>query len=142
MAAQVRAALAAGSDLLNKLPYPAKPDHHFVVDPDKWDFYAMDTYRIIGEDALAKRNAEEVIRRSVNAEGVLVAPMRNTEAQLTLAVIAARQGDAEQRGRAWSPGVAGRPAEPPVAAHGRRRAGTGAGRLRRERRRRLPRAAQ
>ena len=56
----------------------------------------MDTYRIVGKDALAKRNAGEVIRRSVNAEGVLVAPMRNTEAQLTLAVIAARQGDAEQ----------------------------------------------
>ena len=96
MAEQVREALDAGSDLLTKLPYPAKPDHHFVVDPDKWDFYAMDTYRIVGEDALAQRNAGEVIRRSVNAEGVLVAPMRNTEAQLTLAVIAARQGDAEQ----------------------------------------------
>jgi hypothetical protein len=67
-----------------------------VVDPDKWDFYAMDTYRTVGEDQLAKRNAEEIIRRSVNPEGVLVSPMRHAEAQLTLAVVAARQGEVEE----------------------------------------------
>ena len=64
-----------------------------MVDPDKWDFYAMDTYRIGGEDELARRNAEEVIRRSTNPEGAVVAPMRKAEAELTLGVIAARQGD-------------------------------------------------
>lgn len=92
----VHAALEKGRALLDKLPYPDRPEHHFVVDPDKWDFYAMDTYRIVGADQLAKRNAEEVIQRSVNPEGVLVSPMRNTEAQLTLAVIAARQGEVEE----------------------------------------------
>jgi tetratricopeptide (TPR) repeat protein len=66
---QVREALGQGSDLLDRLPFPGRPDNHFVVDPDKWDFYAMDTYRIVGEDALAKRNAEEVIRRSVTRTG-------------------------------------------------------------------------
>ena len=96
MPEQVRAALDQGSDLLDRLPFPSRPDNHFVVDPDKWDFYAMDTYRIVGEDTLARRNAEEVIRRSVGPDGQLIAPMRNAEAQLTLAVIAARQGDAAQ----------------------------------------------
>jgi tetratricopeptide (TPR) repeat protein len=96
MAEEVHEALENGRALLDKLPYPERPEHHFVVDPDKWDFYAMDTYRIVGEDQLAKRNADEVIQRSVNPEGVLVAPMRNTEAQLTLAVIAARRGDVEE----------------------------------------------
>jgi tetratricopeptide (TPR) repeat protein len=96
MVEEVHEALENGRALLDKLPYPARPEHQFVVDPDKWDFYAMDTYRIVGEDQLAKRNAEEVIQRSVNPEGVLVAPMRNAEAQLTLAVIAARQGDVEE----------------------------------------------
>jgi hypothetical protein len=67
-----------------------------VVDPDKWDFYAMDTYRIVGEDDLARRNAEEVIRRSMNPEGVVVSPMRKAEAELTLAVVAARQGDVDE----------------------------------------------
>jgi tetratricopeptide (TPR) repeat protein/DNA-binding XRE family transcriptional regulator len=96
MAEEVHAALEKGRALLDKLPFPDRPEHHFAFDPDKWDFYAMDTYRIVGSDQLAKRNAEEVIQRSVTPEGVLVTPMRNTEAQLTLAVIAARQGDVEE----------------------------------------------
>ncbi|WP_410614027.1 XRE family transcriptional regulator [Amycolatopsis sp. lyj-109] len=96
MAEEVHKALDQGSALLDRLPYPDRPDNHFVVDPDKWDFYAMDTYRIVGEDQLAQRNAEEVMRRSVNAEGVPVAPMRIAEAQLTLAVIAARRGDVDE----------------------------------------------
>lgn len=96
MVQEVHEALEKGSALLGKLPYPERPENHFVVDPDKWDFYAMDTYRIVGEDQLAQRNAEEVMRRSVNPEGLIVAPMRYAEAQLTLAVIAARRGDAEE----------------------------------------------
>jgi hypothetical protein len=92
----VHAALERGSELLSSLPYPERPDNHFVVDPDKWDFYAMDTYRIVGEDELAKRNADEVIRRATTPDGVVIAPMRKAEAELTLAVIAARQGDADQ----------------------------------------------
>jgi transcriptional regulator with XRE-family HTH domain len=92
----VHAALERGSELLDGLPYPERPENHFVVDPDKWDFYAMDTYRIVGEDELAKRNAHEVIRRSMNPGGVVLAPMRKAEAELTLAVIAARQGDVDE----------------------------------------------
>lgn len=96
MAEEVHAALEKGRALLDRLPYPERPEHHFAFDPDKWDFYAMDTYRIVGSDQLAKRNAEEVIQRSVSPEGTLVTPMRRTEAELTLAVVAARQGDVEQ----------------------------------------------
>lgn len=92
----VHAALENGSKLLDRLPYPERPDNHFVVDPDKWDFYAMDTYRIVGQDELAKRNADEVIRRSKNSEGAIIAPMRKAEAELTLAVIAARQGNVDE----------------------------------------------
>lgn len=96
MAEEVHEALEKGRELLDKLSYPERPEHHFVVDPDKWDFYAMDTYRIVGEDRLAKRNADEVIRRSVSPEGVVVSPMRYAEAELTQAVVAARRGDAEE----------------------------------------------
>ncbi|MEU3643599.1 hypothetical protein AB0E59_09500 [Lentzea sp. NPDC034063] len=92
-------AMQLGSEKLGSLPYPERPDNHFVVDPDKWDFYAMDTYRIAGRDDLAKRNAEEVIRRSETADGLVVAPMRNAEAKLTLAVVAARSGDHEYASR-------------------------------------------
>jgi hypothetical protein len=93
---QVHTALERGRQLLDGLPYPERPDNHFVVDPDKWDYYAMDTYRIVGEDELAKRNADEVIRRSTSPDGLIVAPMRRAEAELTLAIIAARQGDVDQ----------------------------------------------
>ncbi|HKS45140.1 MAG TPA: hypothetical protein VJT49_08500 [Amycolatopsis sp.] len=93
---EVRQALEKGSALLDNLPFPERPDNHFVVDPDKWDFYAMDTYRIVGQDNLAKRNALEVIRRGVKPDGQIVTPMRNAEAQLTLAVIAARQGETDE----------------------------------------------
>jgi hypothetical protein len=89
-------ALEKGRTLLNSLPYPERPDNHFVVDPDKWDYYAMDCYRIVGEDRAAKQNAQEVIRKSIGSDGVLTAPMRNTEAQLTLGVITAREGNAEE----------------------------------------------
>jgi hypothetical protein len=34
--------------LLESLPYPENLDHHFVVDPGKFDFYAMDCYRLVG----------------------------------------------------------------------------------------------
>lgn len=93
---EVHNALERGRELLDGLPYPERPDNHFVVDPDKWDFYAMDTYRIVGEDELAKRNAHEVIRRSTNPEGFISTPMRKAEAELTLAVIAARQGEIDE----------------------------------------------
>lgn len=96
MPENVHEALENGRALLDRLPYPERPDHHFVVDPDKWDFYAMDAYRIVGHDQLARRNAEEVIRRSVNPEGVVVSPMRRAEAQLTLAVVAARESDIDE----------------------------------------------
>lgn len=86
---KVHDALDKGRALLDTLPYPDRPDHHFVVDPEKWDFYAMDTFRIAGANHLARRNAEEVLRRSM-------APMRRAEAQLTLAVVAAREGDVDE----------------------------------------------
>jgi hypothetical protein len=35
-------------------PIPTNLDHHFVVDPTKYDFYAMDCYRQFAEDHLAE----------------------------------------------------------------------------------------
>lgn len=54
---QVETALDKGRSLLESLPYPEDTDHHFVVDPAKFDFYAMDCYRIAGEDRLAEMYA-------------------------------------------------------------------------------------
>jgi transcriptional regulator with XRE-family HTH domain/tetratricopeptide (TPR) repeat protein len=93
---QVEVALDHGRRVLEGLPLPENLDHHFVIDPLKYDFYSMDAYRILGENERAEIYAGEVIRAHTSADGVELAPMRISEAKLTLGVIAARQGDIEQ----------------------------------------------
>lgn len=93
---QVELALDHGRKLLEGLPYPADLDNHFVVDPAKFDFYAMDCYRTVGEDGLAEVYACEVIRSSTDFNGFERKPMRIAEALVTLAVAAARAGDLSQ----------------------------------------------
>ena len=92
----VEVALDSGRRLLEGMDYPENLDHHFVVDPAKFDYYSMDCYRILGEDKRAEMLAEEVIRVGTDYVGDEVRPMRNAEARLTLGVVAARQGDLEQ----------------------------------------------
>ncbi|MEU4954438.1 XRE family transcriptional regulator [Streptomyces lavendulae] len=93
---QVEVALDRGRRLLEGMPHPENLDNHFVVDPAKFDFYAMDCYRLVGEDKLARTLAEEVLRAGTDFDGTERAPMRNAEARVTLGVTAAREGDLEQ----------------------------------------------
>lgn len=93
---QVEVALDEGRRLLETMPYPENLDHHFVVDPAKFDFYAMDCYRILGEDRLAEMYARQVIETGTRFDGTESSPMRNAEARVTLGVVAARQGDIDQ----------------------------------------------
>src|SRR5206468_1739543 len=83
----------AGRELLARLPFPANPRNHFEVDPTKYDFYAMDCWRLTGADALAAEAAETVIRTSTAPDGRPISPMRLSEAQLTKAEVLARGGD-------------------------------------------------
>ncbi|MGP4047103.1 hypothetical protein [Streptomyces sp. 2A115] len=71
-------------------------DNHLVVDPAEFDFYAMDCYRLVGEDKLARTLAEELLRVGTDFDGTDRSPMRNAEARVTLGVTAAREGDLEQ----------------------------------------------
>lgn len=93
---QVEVSLDRGRRLLEGMPHPENLDNHFVVDPAKFDFYAMDCYRLVGEDKLARTLAEEVLRAGTDFDGTERAPMRNAEARVTLGVTAAREGDLEQ----------------------------------------------
>ncbi|MEF9913296.1 MULTISPECIES: XRE family transcriptional regulator [unclassified Streptomyces] len=93
---QVEVALDRGRRLLEGMPHPENLDNHFVVDPAKFDFYSMDCYRLVGEDKLARTLAEEVLRAGTDFDGTERAPMRNSEARVTLGVTAAREGDLEQ----------------------------------------------
>jgi transcriptional regulator with XRE-family HTH domain len=92
----VRKALERGRDILASFPVPERTDNHFVVDPAKWDFYAMDAYRLAGEDSLAVTHANEVLTNATGPDGTERAPMRMAEARLTLAVAAAREDDLER----------------------------------------------
>lgn len=89
-------ALDRGRQLLGSLDYPDNPRNHFQVDPNKYDFYAMDCYRQSGDNALALNAADNVLRASTSVEGHIHSPMRVAEARLTQASIAARLGDLEQ----------------------------------------------
>ncbi|CUU61127.1 hypothetical protein Ga0074812_15717 [Parafrankia irregularis] len=93
---QVEVALDQGRSMLEKLPYPDNIENHFVVDPAKFDFYAMDCYRILGEDRLAETYARHVIEAGTDFSGRERSPMRNAEARITLGVVAARQDDVDQ----------------------------------------------
>jgi hypothetical protein len=93
---QTEVALDRGRRLLDSMPYPENLDHHFVVDPTKFDFYAMDCYRMLADDKMAENLANEVIQASTDFDGQERAPMRLAEARITLGVIAARQGDLDE----------------------------------------------
>jgi len=92
---QTELALEKGRNLLESLPYPENLDHHFVIDPAKFDFYAMDCYRTLGVDSMAETLAEGVIRLNTDFDGRERAPMRMAEARITLGVVSARSGDLE-----------------------------------------------
>ena len=89
-------ALEKGRELMERLPYPERADNHFVIDPDKADFYAMDCYRLVGDDDQAEMHAREILRKTARPDGSLTSPMRYAEATLTLGVVAARRGDLDQ----------------------------------------------
>jgi hypothetical protein len=92
---QTEVALDKGRRLLESLPYPENLDHHFVVDPTKFDFYAMDCYRTLADDKMAENLADEVIQASTDFDDTERAPMRLAEARITLGVVRAREGDLE-----------------------------------------------
>ncbi|MEB3368072.1 helix-turn-helix domain-containing protein [Saccharopolyspora mangrovi] len=88
--------LEHGRVLLDQMPYPDNVENHFMVDPSKYDFYAMDCYRQVGENRLARELSEEVIRASTDFQGHERWPMRIAEAQVTLGVVAAREGNLDE----------------------------------------------
>ncbi|MGW2893126.1 tetratricopeptide repeat protein [Streptomyces sp. NPDC001212] len=92
----VRDSLDAGRARLDRLPRADHPEHHFIIDPDKWDFYEMDAYRLLGDDERAATHAQSVIRISTGPDGTEISPMRAAEARLTLGVAAARTGEIEE----------------------------------------------
>ncbi len=92
----VRSTLDRGRQLLDGFGAPERPEHHFMIDRNKWLYYAMDAYRLAGDDGRAEEYARMVLADSIGPNGEEYGPMRITETRLTLGVVAARRGDLEQ----------------------------------------------
>jgi tetratricopeptide (TPR) repeat protein len=89
-------ALDRGRRLLEPMEYPTNIGNHFVVDPAKYDFYAMDVYRhLSSDDAAAEQLAHEVLAAGTDWDGSERSVMRNAEARITLGTVAARRGDVD-----------------------------------------------
>ncbi|WP_218002516.1 XRE family transcriptional regulator [Nocardia brevicatena] len=92
---EVDAALAEGREILERLGHPADINNHFVIDPQKFDFYAMDCCRVAGDDTRAESYARAVLAEALGPDGTARNPMRVAEARLTLASVAVRRRDLE-----------------------------------------------
>jgi hypothetical protein len=92
----VTAALDRGYKLLQGVPLAPNLVNHFVVDPAKFDFYAMDCLRVVGEDARAAEHARAVLGAGRAPDGKDVSPMRMSEARVALGCVAARRGDLDE----------------------------------------------
>jgi hypothetical protein len=93
--------------MLDRMDYPTNPRNHFQVDPAKFDFYAMDCYRAVGDDALAMAMADAVTATSTSPGGEVISPMRLSEAELTKATVLARNGEVDQAMSAAEAGLVG-----------------------------------
>lgn len=87
--------MGKGKIVLDRLPYPDRPDNHFKVDPAKWEYYAMDVARVSGDNEGVKEYAKTVISDSTGPDGEPLAPMRIAECNLALGIVALREGDLE-----------------------------------------------
>jgi len=90
---QAREALAAGHVVLGRLPVPEHPDHHFVFDRGKYEFYVATILTCLGDDSAAREHAEEVVRQCKASGGW---PMRLCMTLVDLGVLAARAGDLDE----------------------------------------------
>jgi Helix-turn-helix domain len=93
---QAREALKTGRALLAHLPAPDHPEHHFVFDTDKYEFYVATVLTWLGDDDhAAEEHARHVIAGCQPGPRERW-PMRMAISQLDLAVIAARRGDLDE----------------------------------------------
>ncbi len=70
--------------------------NHFVIDPAKLGFYAMDVCIASGDDEHGEEYAREVLRPGAAIDGQDTSPMRMSQARIALGVVAARRGDLDE----------------------------------------------
>lgn len=89
--------LAAGGEMLRWVREPEHPEHHFVFDRDKYEFYTATIYTWLGTDDLAAiENAREVVASCHGPGGVVRWPTRLSTTLVNLGQIAGRRGDLDE----------------------------------------------
>ncbi|PRY00693.1 helix-turn-helix domain-containing protein [Allonocardiopsis opalescens] len=88
-------AMKAGNKVLAQLPRPTHPEHHFVFDPSKAEFYAATIYALLGWNDVAEEHAREVIDQCQQPTGTRW-PMRLADARVNLGLVAGRRGDLDE----------------------------------------------
>jgi transcriptional regulator with XRE-family HTH domain len=89
--------LAAGQAMLRRLPEPEHPEHHFVFDRDKYEFYTATIYTWLGtDDVAAAENAREVVARCLGPDGAVRWPTRLSTTLINLGQMACRHGDLDE----------------------------------------------
>lgn len=90
-------ALRAGEEILNGLPYAQNPEHHFVFDRTKFEFYTATILTWLkSDDIAAEKIALEVARQCRRADGSLRWPTRLSTTRINLGLIAGRRGDLDE----------------------------------------------
>lgn len=90
-------ALQTGRQILDTLPEPDYPEHHFTVDRAKYDFYAGTIWTWLGsDDAVADKHVRLAAAKCVLPSGQVRWPMRLAMSELDLAQIASRRGDLDE----------------------------------------------
>ncbi|MFI0357673.1 hypothetical protein [Actinomadura sp. 9N407] len=88
--------LKAGRAILDRLPRPDHPDHHFVFDHDKYEFYCSTIYTMLGHDEAAEEHAREVVAQCRRRADPVRWPMRLSMVHLDLGQVAGRRGDLDE----------------------------------------------
>jgi hypothetical protein len=88
--------LAAGKAMLHRIPEPSHPEHHFVFDRGKYEFYVATVLTWYGgDDAAAEEHARWVVTQC-RRDGSVRWPMRLANSQIDLALLASRRHDLDE----------------------------------------------
>ena len=94
---QAKNMLETGRKILSHLPAPEHPQHHFVFDGSKYEFYVATILTWLGsDDAVAEEYAREVVAQCQDTDGGILWPTRLGTTRLNLGLIATRRGDLEE----------------------------------------------
>jgi tetratricopeptide (TPR) repeat protein len=87
-----RTAFGRAERVLESLPVPSRPEHHFIFDRSKFSYYGVRVFDAANDDRGVAEWAQDCYVLSYDANGQTLFPMRIASIQLALARLTARGG--------------------------------------------------